>query len=195
MSKGKLLDRRAVVARLMRDRGDTLVISGLGSATYDLAATGDDPKNFYLWGAMGGAAVMGLGLALAQPDRPVVVLTGDGEALMGLGGFATIALQSPKNLSVVILDNGLYGETGAQATHTAGGADIAKIAAACGIAETQTVTTMDEVASLGERITRLGAGPLVAVVKIDAASPPRVLPSRDGAWLKGRFRQALGLAV
>ncbi len=140
-----LLDRRQVVARLMRDRGDTLAVSGLGSATYDLAAAGDDPCNFYLWGAMGGAAVMGLGLALAQPTRPVVVLTGDGEALMGLGGFATIALQKPKNLSVVILDNGLYGETGAQATHTAGGADIAKIAAACGISETRTVTKMDEV--------------------------------------------------
>lgn len=194
MSK-KLLDRRAAVARLMRDRGDLLVISGLGSATYDLAAAGDDPKNFYLWGAMGGAAVMGLGLALAQPQHPVMVLTGDGEALMGLGGFATIALQGPKNLAVVILDNGLYGETGAQATHTAGGADIAKIAAACGIAETLTVTTMDEVSSLAERITRVGQGPLVAVVKIDAASPLRVLPSRDGAWLKGRFRQALGLAV
>lgn len=195
MSTGKLLDRRAAVARLLRDRGDTLVISGLGSATYDLAAAGDDPKNFYLWGAMGGAAVMGLGLALAQPKRPVVVVTGDGEALMGLGGFATIALQNPQNLAVVILDNGLYGETGAQATHTASVADIAKIAAACGIAETQTVTTMDEVGSLGRRITRIGAGPLVAVIKIDATSPPRVLPSRDGAWLKGRFRQALGLAV
>jgi len=190
-----LPDRRAAVARLMRDRGDTLVISGLGSATYDLAAAGDDPKNFYLWGAMGGAAVMGLGLALSQPRRPVVVLTGDGEALMGLGGFATIALQSPKNLSVVILDNGLYGETGAQATHTASVADIAKIAAACGIAETLTVTTMDEVGALSERVTRIGEGPLVAVVKIDAGSPSRVLPSRDGAWLKGRFRQALGLAV
>jgi thiamine pyrophosphate-dependent acetolactate synthase large subunit-like protein len=190
-----LLDRRMAVARLMRDRGETLVISGLGSATYDLAAAGDDARNFYLWGAMGGAAVMGLGLALAQPRRPVVVLTGDGEALMGLGGFATIALQGPKNLSVVILDNGLYGETGAQATHTASGADIAKIAAACGIRETLTVKTMDEVGSLGERITRIGEGPLVAVVKIDSASPSRVLPSRDGAWLKGRFRQALGLAV
>lgn len=190
-----LLDRRMAVARLMRDRGETLVISGLGSATYDLAAAGDDPKNFYLWGAMGGAAVMGLGLALAQPQRPVAVLTGDGEALMGLGGFATIALQSPKNLSVVILDNGLYGETGAQATHTASGADIAKIAAACGIRETLTVTTMDEVGALADRITRIGEGPLVAAVKIDAASPSRVLPSRDGGWLKGRFRQALGLAV
>jgi thiamine pyrophosphate-dependent acetolactate synthase large subunit-like protein len=195
MSKSARLDRRAVVARLMRDRGDTLVISGLGSATYDLAAAGDDPKNFYLWGAMGGAAVMGLGLALAQPQRPIVVLTGDGEALMGLGGFATIALQNPKNLAVVILDNGLYGETGAQPTHTAGAADIAKIAEACGIAETRTVTAMDEVASLAARITRIGEGPLVAVVKIDAVSPSRVLPSRDGAWLKGRFRQALGLAV
>jgi thiamine pyrophosphate-dependent acetolactate synthase large subunit-like protein len=189
------LDRRIVVARLMEERGELLAIAGLGSATYDLAAAGDHPNNFYLWGAMGGAAVMGLGLALAQPKRPVVVITGDGETLMGIGGFATIALQRPRNLSVVILDNGLYGETGAQATHTAAGVDLAKVASACGIADSRTVATMAEIDQLHERIKRLGDGPLVAVAKIDAASPPRVLPSRDGAWLKARFRQSLGLEV
>ena len=150
-------------------------------------------SNFYLWGAMGGAAVMGLGLALARPDRPVVVITGDGEALMGLGGFATIALQRPANLSVVILDNGLYGETGAQATHTAAGIDLAQVASACGIPETRVIATMDDVDALASRVKRMGEGPLVAVVKIDASSPPRVLPSRDGVWLKARFRQSLGL--
>ena len=90
------LDRRAVVARLLRDRTDLLVVSGLGAPSYDVAAAGDHPRNFCLWGAMGGAAVMGLGLALAQPDVPVAVITGDGETLMGLGAFATIALQAPK---------------------------------------------------------------------------------------------------
>jgi thiamine pyrophosphate-dependent acetolactate synthase large subunit-like protein len=191
----KKLDRRSVVARLIQERGELLAIAGLGSATYDLAAAGDHPNNFYLWGAMGGAAVLGLGLALAQPQRPVVVITGDGEALMGIGGFATIALQRPANLSVVILDNGLYGETGAQATHTAAGVDLAQVASACGIADTRTVATMLEVNQLSDRIKRVNEGPLVAVVKIDAASPARVLPSRDGAWLKARFRQSLGLEV
>jgi thiamine pyrophosphate-dependent acetolactate synthase large subunit-like protein len=189
------LDRRGVVARLMQERGELLAVTGLGSATYDLAAAGDDPKNFYLWGAMGGAAVMGLGLALAQPKRPIVVITGDGEALMGIGGFATIALQRPANLSVVILDNGLYGETGAQATHTAAGVDLAQVASACGIGDTRTIATMEEVDQLRDHVMRIGDGPLVAVIKIDAASPQRVLPSRDGAWLKARFRQSLGLEV
>jgi thiamine pyrophosphate-dependent acetolactate synthase large subunit-like protein len=189
------LDRRNVVSRLMQDRGDLLAVSGLGSATYDLAAAGDHPSNFYLWGAMGGAAAMGLGLALAQPQRPVVVITGDGEALMGLGSFATIALQRPANLSVVILDNGLYGETGAQPTHTAAGVDLAQVAKACGIADTHTIATMAEVDQLRARIGHVDEGPLVAVIKIDAASPARVLPSRDGAWLKARFRQSLGLEV
>ena len=114
MSKGKLLDRREVVARLMRDREDTLLIAGLGSATYDLAAAGDDPRNFYLWGAMGGAAMIGLGLALAQPGKRVAVITGDGEMLMGLGALATIGVQQPDNLAIVVFDNGLYGETGRQ---------------------------------------------------------------------------------
>ena len=189
------LDRRTVVARLMQDRGELLAIAGLGSATYDLAAAGDHPNNFYLWGAMGGAAAMGLGLALAQPQRPVVVITGDGEALMGLGSFATIALQQPANLSVVILDNELYGETGAQATHTAAGVDLAQVAKACGIADSRIVASMEEVDQLRARIGRVGDGPVVAAIKIDAASPARVLPSRDGAWLKARFRQSLGLEV
>ncbi|WP_436784627.1 thiamine pyrophosphate-dependent enzyme, partial [Streptomyces sp. URMC 126] len=90
---------------LLRDRGDLLVVTGLGSPTYDVAAAGDHPRNFYLWGAMGGAAMVGLGLALAQPTTPVLVVTGDGEMLMGLGGLATIAAKNPPNLSVAVLDN------------------------------------------------------------------------------------------
>src|SRR5580698_1523043 len=120
-----MLDRRHFVRQLLIDRGDLLVVSGLGSATYDVAAAGDHPLNFYLWGAMGGAAMIGLGLALARPDRRVLVLTGDGEALMGLGSLATIGVKQPANLVVVVLDNEHYGETGMQPSHTRSGIDLA----------------------------------------------------------------------
>lgn len=190
-----MLDRRDVVARLLADRGETMVITGLGAATYDVAASGDDARNFYLWGAMGGAALMGLGLALAQPDKPVVVVTGDGEQLMGLGGFATIALQAPANLTVVVLDNGLYGETGGQQSHTGRGVDLAAVARSCGIAEASRIADMAGVEALAAAITKPGGGPRVAVIEIDPAEAPRVLPSRDGAYVRGRFQAALGLAA
>src|ERR1700730_6065474 len=110
----RLLDRREAVEALLAGRGNMLVVTGLGSSTYDVFASGDHDGNFYLWGAMGGAALVGLGLAIAQPTRPVIVVTGDGEQLMGLGGLATIAVREAPNLSVVVLDNGHYGETGGQ---------------------------------------------------------------------------------
>lgn len=193
MSATKKLDRRAVAARLVRDRGQMIVVSSLGAPTYDLAAAGDHERNFYLWGGMGGACDVGLGLALAQPDLPILVLSGDGEVLMGMGAFATIALQKPRNLSIVILDNQLYGETGAQLSHTASVADLARIAQGCGIAETSVATTEADIDLLAARVNRIGDGPMVAVVKIDGAEQPRHLPSRDGAWLKARLRGALGL--
>src|SRR6202049_4226973 len=113
-----MLDRRDFVRQLLIDRGDLLVVSGLGSATYDVAAAGDHPLNFYLWGAMGGAAMIGLGLALAQPERRVAVLTGDGDMLMGLGRLATLGVKQPKNLAIGVLDNAHYGETGMQPSAT-----------------------------------------------------------------------------
>jgi thiamine pyrophosphate-dependent acetolactate synthase large subunit-like protein len=181
MSGAGMLDRREVVASLVRDRRDLIVISSLGSPTYDLAAAGDHVRNFYLWGAMGGAAQVGLGLALAQPDIPVAVIAGDGEALMGLGGFATIALQRPANLSVVILDNGRYGAT-----------SLAAVAAACGISDSRVIEHQTDVDALAKRLHVVGAGPTVAVVKIAGEDKPRCLPSRDGVWLKGRLRAELG---
>lgn len=187
------LDRRQAVARLLADRRDALVVTGLGAPTYDVAAAGDHERNFYLWGAMGGAAMIGLGLALAQPGLPVLVVTGDGEMLMGMGAFATIALQRPANLTIVVLDNGLYGETGAQPSHTAFGADLAGVARACGIADARTIDGMAGIEALAAAIHSRKPGPTVAVVKIDPAEAPRVLPSRDGAWLKARMRGALGL--
>ncbi len=201
MSKGtsqtasNRLNRRKVVARLVRDRKDLVVITSLGSPTYDLAAAGDHDRNFYLWGAMGGAAVIGLGLALAKPDVPVAVIVGDGEALMGMGAFATIALQKPSNLSIVILDNELYGETGGQVSHTASAANLASIAAGCGIEHTSTATTAAEVDALATRINTVNSGPTVAIVKIDGSDEGRVLPSRDGVWLKTRVQAALGVKL
>jgi thiamine pyrophosphate-dependent acetolactate synthase large subunit-like protein len=190
------LDRRAVVAELLREPGDCpggqlLVVTGLGSTTYDAGAAGDRAENFYLWGAMGGAAMIGLGVALAQPERRVLVLTGDGEALMGMGALSTVAARAPGNLSVVVMDNGQFGETGHQASHTALGTDLAAVAAACGWKTTLTCTTMDQVAALRMRLRR---EVIFAVVRISAADVPRFLPPRDAAALSVRFRQALGIA-
>ena len=186
-----MLRRQDVVARLLRERAYSLVISGLGAPSYDVAAAGDHPLNFYRWGAMGGAALMGLGLALAQPSRRVLVLTGDGEQLMGVGGLATIAVQRPPNLVLVVLDNERYGETGQQRTHTASGTDLAAVAKACGIAQAQLFTRSDELDALCALVHQ-APGPVCAVVKVSAApDSPAVLPPRDGHYLKDRFRQAL----
>ena len=190
MDKERLLDRRQVVATLLAERGPLLVVTGLGAPTYDVAAAGDDPHNFYLWGAMGGAAMVGLGLATAQPNRPVAVVTGDGEQLMGMGALATIGARRPANLSIVVLDNERYGETGGQLTHTAKGVDLAGVAKACGFDEVLTVRTDDQVRSLRDRMQRR-QGCLFAVVKVDPTDLPRVLPPRDGALLARRFREAV----
>ena len=184
------LDRRRVVATLLEGRGDLLVIPGLGSATWDCAALGDNPLHFSLWGAMGNASMIGLGLALAQPARRVLVLTGDGDMLMGLGSLATIATQAPPNLALVVLDNERHGETGMQLTHTAHRTDLAAAAAACGFAEARQVA--DE-AGLRAALPLVHEvpGPTFLTVKVAARPLPRVLPPRDGAYLKDRFRAAL----
>ena len=193
MSGAGKLDRREVVVRLLRDRGEAIVVTSLGSPTYDVAAAGDHERNFYLWGAMGGAALVGLGLALAQPAVPVIVVAGDGEVLMGMGGLATVALQKPGNLTLVVLDNGLYGETGGQVSATGGGSNLAAIASGCGIADSRVVEAEADVEALAERVHAVGTGPTFAVVRIDGADRERTLPSRDGVFLKGRLRAALGL--
>lgn len=190
MDKHQLLDRRQVVQTLLERRGELLVVTGLGAPTYDVAAAGDDPRNFHLWGAMGGAAMVGLGLANAQPQRPVAIITGDGEQLMGMGSLATIGARRPRNLSIVVLDNERYGETGGQLTHTAKGVDLAGVAQACGFDEVVTVRTPDEAQALRERLHGC-RGCLFALVKVDPADLPRVLPARDGALLARRFRQAV----
>jgi thiamine pyrophosphate-dependent acetolactate synthase large subunit-like protein len=186
------LDRREVVAALLRDPGDLLVVTGLGAATYDAGAAGDRPLNFYLWGAMGGAAMIGLGLATAQPRRHVLVLTGDGEMLMGLGSLATISAAAPPNLAIAVLDNARYGETGSQRSHTGLTTDLAAVAAACGWAATTTARDMEAVVALRDRLRR---EPLFAVLRIAPDEKPRHLPPRDGAYLTDRFRRALGVGT
>ena len=189
------MDRRAAVEALLQDRGGLLVVSGLGSPSYDVHAAGDHDANFYLWGAMGAAALAGLGLAQAQPGRKVLVVTGDGEQLMGLGGLATIGVARPANLTIAVLDNHHFGETGLQRSHTGHGADLAAVAAACGIPRVQTAYTLPDVAAMRAAIHAEGAGPRLFVLKVAAENLPRSLPPRDAVYLKNRFRRALGLGV
>ena len=187
-----MLERRAAVAALLKDRRGLLVVTGLGSPTYDVHAAGDHDGNYYLWGAMGGAALVGLGLALAQPDRRVLVVTGDGEQLMGLGGFATIAAAKPRNLALAVIDNQHYGETGMQASHTGLGIDLAAIAGASGFAAAVTLRSLEEIARVALSLNEAAAGPRLFVIKVAAENPPRSMPSRDAVFIKNRFRAHLG---
>lgn len=189
------LDRRTVVAALLRDRGDLLVVTGLGSPSYDVHAAGDTDANYYLWGAMGAAALVGLGLAQAKPDRKVLVITGDGEQLMGLGGLATISVAKPKNLVVAVVDNGHFGETGMQESHTARGIDLAQVASACGFSETRGIDDMAGVEAAREALHRPADGPRLFLLKVKAENLPRSMPARDAVHLKNRFRAHLGLPV
>jgi len=184
------LRRRRVVEALTQTRNDLLVIAGLGSTAWDITAAGDRDLNFPLWGAMGGAISMGLGLALAQPTKRVLVITGDGETLMGMGSLATVAMQAPQNLSICTLDNEHYGETGMQLTHTSAETDLAGVAAACGIKHSGTIRTEQELLTSLPQILEAN-GPVYYVIKVRAEKLDFVLPPKDGVHLKNRFRQAL----
>ena len=192
MSKANRLDRRAVVSSLLKDRKGTIAVGGLGASTYDIAAAGDHPRNFYLWGAMGGAVMIGLGLALAQPKLPVVVITGDGEMLMGIGSLATVGLQKPANLSIIVLDNEAYGETVGQVSHTASVVDLVGVAKSCGIVNAQSLETMSEIEAFAPSLQDVSTGPRFASVKIDAANLERMLAGRDGIFMLNRLRGDLG---
>ncbi len=186
-----MIERREAIASLLKDRpGNLLVITGLGSPTYDVAAAGDVAGNFYLWGAMGGAASMALGLAQARPDHRVLVVTGDGEQLMGMGSLATIGAKAPVNLAILVIDNEAFGETGGQKSHTGLTTNLAAVALACGFRKVLTIRKpeeLDQVRSLllDER------GPVLAVLKTHAGDLPRVLPERDGHAIRHRFKAAL----
>jgi thiamine pyrophosphate-dependent acetolactate synthase large subunit-like protein len=195
------LQRRPLVKEILAGADDNLlVIGGLGSSNWDITNAGDRPLNMPLWGAMGAPVGMGLGLAIAQPTKRVLVITGDGDMLMSLGSLATVAAQSPDNLAICVLDNEKFGETGNQATHTSprnngptdsgAGTDLALIARGCGIADCGTVTAKGDVAQLVKDL-RMKKGPIFRLVKVMVEKLEFVMPPQDGAHLKDRFRQAL----
>ena len=198
---GATLQRRPLVKKILEGADDNLlVIAGLGSANWDVTEAGDRPLNMPLWGSMGAPVSMGLGLALAQPKKRVLVITGDGDMLMSLSSLATVAAQQPDNLAIVVLDNEKFGETGNQATATAprnngptdsgAGTDLAMIAKGCGIADSATVREAGEVAQL-VKDARTKKGPVFRLVKVMVEKLEFVMPPQDGAHLKDRFRQAL----
>src|SRR5580658_8807340 len=185
-----MLHRREFVKQLLVDRGDLLAICGLGSATYDVAATNDDGANFYLWGAMGSASMVGLGLALARPDRRVAVFTGDGEMLMGLGSLATIGVKQPPNLAIVVLDNQHYGETGMQPSHTHSGISLVDVALGCRFKEARSFEKAEE-APLAREMMYSRPGPVFIHARVAAQHLEQVLPERDGVILARNFTERL----
>jgi len=185
------VDRRAFVARLLPAIPGALVVSGLGSPSYDVFAAGDRDNHFYLWGGVGGAASVGLGLALAQPTRSVVVITGDGEQLMGIGSLATIGAKRPKNLTLVVLDNGHFGETGMQRSHTSLGTDLVAVARGFAFPSAFRVEKIDQADDIAAQVDAR-RGPTLAQVMISTAEPPRTFPPRDGGFVMNRFRAHLG---
>ena len=157
---------------------------GLGSCTWDAFAAGDDDRNFYLWGAMGGAAMIGLGLALAKPHARIAVITGDGEMLMGMGSLATIGVQKPDNLAIVIFDNGLYGETGMQTSHTGSGVDLLEVARGCGIPRVMEVEDEAGLEGIGGPARDKQPKRCSPAFASEPDDPPRVLPEKDGVAMK-----------
>lgn len=185
------LDRRVAVKTLLDMQGDVLIVAGLAGAKGDVvAAVGDDPRVFGFGGAMGAAASMGLGLALAQPNKRVIVVTGDGELLMNVGTLATIAVANPANLGIICVDNEHYGETGFQRSHTGLGTDLATMAQGGGIGAVRTVREMAELDDAGEML-RNSNGAAFVLLKVAVDEPPKMRTVWDASWHKNRFREAL----
>ena len=185
--------RRAFVAELLNARDRALIVPGLGSATWDCFAAGDSPEYLYSWGGMGLAVPTALGLALAQPDRRVLALTGDGEMMMGIGSLAVVADQAPKNLGILVLDNESFGETGKQTGLTSHKTDLVAVAKGFGISNTFVATSHADIQTLVKLLFQ-SPGPSFAVAKIGLSEDPWALPEKDGAAIARRFQIALGVA-
>jgi thiamine pyrophosphate-dependent acetolactate synthase large subunit-like protein len=191
MEAGFVLDRCEAVPALIGDSADFLIVTGLAGTARDIAAlTHDSARIYTMAGAMGGAAMIGLGLALARPDKRVLVATGDGEILMNIGALATIAVLNPANLSILVVDNGHYGETGWQKSHTSLGVDLEKIAIGSGLQRTRTIATQDQLGD-GARLLRDGNGTGFVVLRVAPAEPPSYKRNFDPAACRNRFRDAL----
>jgi thiamine pyrophosphate-dependent acetolactate synthase large subunit-like protein len=189
--RNQRLDRRDIVKRIIGGQEEMLVIAGLGGAGFDCTdARGDHDLNFAMHGAMGGGPTMGLGLAIAQPERRVVVVMGDGDFVMGLNSLATVAAAAPSNLAIVVLDNEHYAETGSQETVTAAGVDLAGMAAAAGFATARTVVESSDVEDAVD-LAQNAPGPVFLCFKISGEPSPQVAKTRDAVLMKLRFRQAL----
>jgi thiamine pyrophosphate-dependent acetolactate synthase large subunit-like protein len=186
------IQRRPFVAELLRHRGDALIVPGLGSPTWDCFAAGDHPEYLYSWGGMGLCVPTALGLALAQPSRRILALTGDGEMMMAIGSLAVVADQAPVNLAILVLDNEGFGETGRQPGLTASRTDIAEVAKGFGITCALTVRDQRQAPELASFLFRT-PGPVLAVAKIALSEDPWQLPEKEGAAIARRFRIALGL--
>jgi len=182
------LDRTTAVPRLIGRHQDFLIVSGLGGTSKDVGAlTGDSAGAFTMAGAMGAAVSIGLGLALAQPDQQILVVTGDGELLMNVGALATVAVAGPRNLSILCVDNGRYGETGYQKSHTALGTSLEQMARGAGFRRTFTVAGEDELPA-GAALLRSGDGPALVVALVAPTEPPPFRRDLDGAAGRIRFR-------
>ena len=187
----RVLDRCQAVPALVGRHQDFLIVTGLAGTARDIAALTDDGAHiFAMAGAMGAAAMMGLGLALAQPERRVLVVTGDGELLMNVGALATIAVANPPNLSIICVDNGHYGETGYQKSHTSLGVDLEKMAIGAGIKATRSVAREDEIVD-ASRLIREANGTAFVCLRVKATDPPSYRRALDPAACRNRFRSAL----
>ena len=186
-----ILDRQDAVPKLIGRHQDFLIVAGLAGTSRDIAALTDNGDHaFILTGAMGAAVMMGLGLALARPERRVLVATGDGELLMNVGALATVAVMNPPNLAILCVDNGHYGETGYQKSHTSLGADLEKIASGAGIRLTRTVeqeADMDAAA----RLLREANATCFVLLRVKPTEPPSDQRMLDPAGGRLRFREAL----
>jgi thiamine pyrophosphate-dependent acetolactate synthase large subunit-like protein len=188
---GFVLERSEVMPALIGRHEDFLFVTGLGGSASDVGAvTGDGAHVYSLGGAMGAACMIGLGLALARPDKRVLVVTGDGELLMNIGALATIAVMNPANLSILCVDNGHYGETGWQKSHTSLGVDLEKMAIGAGIKRTRTVAAEEDLAD-GARLLREGNGTSFVAVRVRPTEPAKFKRNFDASFCRDRFRAAL----
>ena len=186
-----LLDRNEAVPQLVGRHEDFLIVAGLAGTARDLTfLSRDAPHVFALAGAMGAATSMGLGLALARPERRVLVVTGDGELLMNVGTLATVAVMNPPNLAIVCVDNGRYGETGWQKSHTSLGVDLEQMAIGAGIRTTRLITRPEQIPE-ASRLVRDGNGTSFVLMRVKPTESPPHKRDLDPATERIRFRAAL----
>ena len=185
------LDRREALPALIGRHEDFLIVAGLAGTARDIAAlTQNAPHGFTMGGAMGGACMIGLGLALAQRDRRILVVTGDGELLMNVGALATVALMNPPNLSIICVDNGHYGETGYQKSHTSLGTDLERMASGAGIKLTRTVQRAADIPS-GAQLLRQGNATVFVLLRVNTGEPPVYKRIWDPVVNRAQFRTGL----